>query len=57
MNHTCKMKEMREENHGKNAQTEATDSLNKTGTQANEKHKKHMYATHKITSLGEYITA
>lgn len=48
---------MREENHGKDAQTEATDPLNKAGTQANKNHKKHMYATHKSTPLREYITA
>ena len=47
---------MREKDHRKNTQAKTADPLNKTGTQSDEKHKKHMYAAHKITSLGEYIT-
>ena len=47
---------MREEDHRKDTQAEATDPLDKTGTQTDAKHEKDMCAVHKITSLGEYIT-
>lgn len=47
---------MWEEDHRKDAQTEAADPLNKSGTKTDKQHEKRMYAAHRITSLVEYIT-